>query len=360
MRYLNSLSQPHLTAWMSIGIIVCLLVTISFSFACTKLVWDTDDFGVIISRTEDFGFPTEPSLEVRAKGQTYKDPNSNNPVIWTSKYSSIISTLAHFTAVEGINEAGLSMSALSLDEETNTRPIEGQQDLMNTLLVPYVVDNFKTVNEVVNNIGKINIYKHLLNGSIVGGHYMVQDKSGDSAVIEILDGKFKIYHGPENNVLTNSPAYNFQLKNWEKLKPKSTRDIIGSFPLPGNAESSQRFVRGKYMLEALPTPTSYINAILTLESALPSSAINIPYKHKKGKMIKTASQYSITYGLNQKIIYFQYRYQNSFTLFSTDFNKLNDGKNYTLDATRADLAGDVTGEYKEGLGVMQLYLVKHS
>ena len=326
--------------------------------ACTKMAWNTEDFGVFIARSEDFDFDTKPTIEVRASGQRYISPGElRRPATWTSRYSSIMITMLGVTSVEGFNEKGLSISALSLDEDSDEAPVDGDQsELSNILIVPYVLDNYATVTEAVEGLDKLRIVQARLSDTLKAeGHYSIQDSSGDSAVIEIIDGVFKAYHGPQYNVMTNSPAYNHHLAAWDQLKPASAADYVGSFPLPGNTSSEDRFIRAKYMLEALPQPSSYINGLLKVHSALPIVPVSIVGKIVDGKPVRSATQYSTAYNLTQKVLYLRYQYGDTFTQYHVDFNKLNNGKNYHLDAAIPSLAGDVTGRLNEGAGVMTLY-----
>lgn len=329
--------------------------------ACTKLMWNTDDYGVFIARTEDFSFPVLPTLEVRAKGQEYKSPGDSSIVAkWTSKYSSIMATLLGVTSVEGFNEKGLSVSALSLNEDSD-EPITNkkEEELINILIIPYALDNFATVKEAITGIEKLRIYRaDMTPTQKFDGHYALQDRTGDSAVIEIVDGNFKAYHSNKYNVCTNSPTYDQHLAAWEIAKPKNKSEFTRSFPLPGNRSSQDRYIRGKYIVEALPLPSSYINGILSINSALPTSPVSCELKIIDGKPITKATsttQYSAIYNLDEKIMHIRYQYGDTFTQFKVNFNKLNDGKNYVLDITNSELAGDVTSKFTEQKGIMELY-----
>jgi choloylglycine hydrolase len=44
------------------------------------------------------------------------------------------------------------------------------------------------------------------------------DAAGDSAIVEIQDGKVVIFHGREFTILTNNPAYQEQLANAARYK----------------------------------------------------------------------------------------------------------------------------------------------
>ncbi|MFK7729991.1 MAG: linear amide C-N hydrolase [Pseudomonadales bacterium] len=335
------------------------LILSAHTQGCTKLVWATDEFGVFIARSEDFDFHTKPMLEVRARGQHYVSPGEGTQnAEWTSKYSSLMITLLDITSVEGFNEKGLSVSALSLDEDSDEAPTPGEEvELNNVMIVPYVLDNFATVKEAVAGLESLRIVRGDLSDTLKAeGHYAIQDNTGDSAIIEIVAGKFKAYHDKKYNVVTNSPTYDQHLSAWEQLKPSKPSEFVGSFPIPGNTSSADRFIRGKYMLEALPQPSSHINGILKVNSALPVVPVSIVGRVVDGQAFTSATQYTATYNLGEQVLYIRYQYEDVFTQYHVNFKTLNDGKNYLLDATNPTLAGDVTARFTEGNRVMQRYV----
>ncbi len=62
--------------------------------------------------------------------------------------------------------------------------------------------------------------------------------------------------------------------------------------------------------------------------------------------------------LDQKVMNVRYQYDDSYTQYSVDFNKLNDGHNYTIKADLPDLFGDISSLLEEGDGVMGQHLAK--
>ena len=90
-----------------------------------------------------------------------------------------------------------------------------------------------------------------IDGRKSGVHLALEDPTGDSAVIEYLNGKPTIHHGREFTVLTNSPPYEQQLENLKQYD-----GFGGDKKLPGTTEAADRFVRGAYYLKHLTKPTS--------------------------------------------------------------------------------------------------------
>ncbi|MDE4955335.1 linear amide C-N hydrolase, partial [Francisella tularensis] len=76
----------------------------------------------------------------------------------------------------------------------------------------YVLCNFATVKEVLDNINIYQIYKPPIeiNGkeSNIPVHYMVEDKTGDSSLIEYINGKLTVHINVK--AISNEPSYDEQ------------------------------------------------------------------------------------------------------------------------------------------------------
>ncbi len=74
------------------------------------------------------------------------------------------------------------------------------------------------------------------------------DATGDSAIVEIENGKMVIFHGPEYRILTNPPAYQAEIDNAAKYKNVKPDE------LPVSWSGADRFVRADFFLRHLPKP----------------------------------------------------------------------------------------------------------
>ena len=73
-------------------------------------------------------------------------------------------------------------------------------------------------------------------GRLAKVHLSLSDASGDSAILEWLDGELVIHHGPEYRTMTNVPPYDQQLaikRYWQDVNPRET--------LSGTTRSPDRF-----------------------------------------------------------------------------------------------------------------------
>jgi choloylglycine hydrolase len=87
----------------------------------------------------------------------------------------------------------------------------------------------------------------LPNGRPAALHLSISDASGDSAILQYIDGELEIHHSREYDVMTNSPPFDEQLAlvNYWRL-------IGGDKFLPGTISAADRFVRTDYLLKSTP------------------------------------------------------------------------------------------------------------
>ena len=136
-----------------------------------------------------------------------------HPAQWTSRYGSVtFNQYGRELAHGGMNEAGLVIEGMALYDtiypKTDSRPFVHRSQW-----AQYQLDNFKTVEEVINNDSKIRI-SPIYSGP--GTHFMVSDRAGKCANIEFLNGIMIVHTGPEMpvRVLANDP-YAESLEIWK-------------------------------------------------------------------------------------------------------------------------------------------------
>jgi choloylglycine hydrolase len=113
----------------------------------------------------------------------------------------------------------------------------------------YILSNYATVAEAVEAMEKDPVYFVPCNFGPGGAahpsvHLSLTDPTGDSAVMEYLDGKVVVHHGKKYQVMTNSPTYEKQLTlndYWSRMDNTKV--------LPGSHQSEDRFVRASYYLK---------------------------------------------------------------------------------------------------------------
>jgi hypothetical protein len=87
-----------------------------------------------------------------------------------------------------MNEEGLYIWEMSFD--TRYPSDENQPVLFQMLWMQYQLDNFRTVEEVIENVSRVSIDGW-------GWHYFVADRSGKTAVIDFIGGRAVVYTGED-------------------------------------------------------------------------------------------------------------------------------------------------------------------
>lgn len=185
-----------------------------------------------------------------------------NPLRWISKYGSVVMTGFDGGVSDGINEQGLAAHMLTL-VAVEHEPKDDRPELSDALWVQYVLDNFKTVKDVVqaHKDGKFRLVAVTAPawGLLVtlGSHLAVEDSTGDSAIFEYVNGKLVVHHGPEYTVMTNDPPFDEMLQRMKKYKA-----FGGTQGLPGESlEGEYRFARLAAYIKTLPEPKKYTEAV---------------------------------------------------------------------------------------------------
>jgi choloylglycine hydrolase len=110
--------------------------------------------------------------------------HTGRPANWTSKYGSVtFNQNGKNMPYGGMNEKGLVVEMLWLD--LTKFNIDEEKDYVNELeWIQYQLDNYESVGEVLDHLNDLKIYP--LKGKI---HYILTDGTGESVIIEYLNGK---------------------------------------------------------------------------------------------------------------------------------------------------------------------------
>ena len=101
-------------------------------------------------------------------------------------------------------------------------------------------------------------------------HLSLSDASGDSAIIEYIDGNQVIHHNRSYQVMTNSPIFEHQLALNTYWK-----EIGGTVMLPGTNRASDRFARASFYVNAIPKSENPVEAIASVFSVIRN--VSVPY-----------------------------------------------------------------------------------
>lgn len=158
-------------------------------------------------------------------------------VCWTSKYGSVsFNFIASQTSWGGMNEAGLAISSMRLEEGSKGPEPDRRPWILIHYWLQYVLDNFSTVEEVMASDSTMRIVGP---GRIP--HYLVSDRYGNCATIEFIDGKMVTHSGMNLPVraLANTP-YDRSISEWNEISMQRKQGK----PVPVMGTTSRgRFIR---------------------------------------------------------------------------------------------------------------------
>jgi len=261
---------------LSAGIAVLMAASLQISSvaqACTRFVYQSGD-GIITARSMDWKLDVGTNLWVFPRGMKRSGEAGPNSIEWTSKLGSVIATGYDLSTTDGMNEAGLVANVLWLVESAYPVHDGSKPGLTIAAWAQYVLDNFATVQDAVDTLAKEPFT--IVTDSVPGEerlatlHLSLSDASGDSAIIEYIDGKQVIHHSRDYPVMTNSPTFEKQLALNEYWK-----QIGGTVMLPGTNRASDRFARASFYVQAIPQSTDPVEAIASAFSVIRN--VSVPF-----------------------------------------------------------------------------------
>ena len=161
---------------------------------------------------------------------------------------------------EASNEDGLSIAGLNFPG--NACYFNPKEDYINIAvfeLIPWILGSFKTVDELMPYLNKLNITNITYNESMPTGelHWIISDQN-KCIVLEQMNDGLHIYDN-KFGVLTNNPPFSYHEMNMvnyinlspnypfnrvsDKIELKPYAQGIGAFGLPGDCSPTSRFVK---------------------------------------------------------------------------------------------------------------------
>jgi penicillin V acylase-like amidase (Ntn superfamily) len=315
--------------------------------ACTR-VMSNDNGPVLVARTMDWPESTEPVLTVMPRGLKHDGGRlgpvqlvKDNPLVWTSKYGSLVTTVYGLGAADGVNERGLAAHMLFLNAADFGPRDPAKPALHAGLWAQYLLDNARTVPEALALLDKVSLVMAEARGSRTTVHLAIEDASGDSAIIEYIGGKPVVHHGREYRVMTNDPTYDEQLvllKHMDFSHPSSTT------PLPGNVNPRDRFQRASYFLAMLPKPATEREGVAGLFAIARNVSVPFGAPYKDFGIYNT--EYRTVTDITNKIYFFELT--TSPNVIWADLAKLHfdmDAPVMSLNPAKANLSGDVSQRF---------------
>ena len=191
---------------------------------CTHVNISSNKNNFYWGRTLDTSFnPFDIDSKVTIVPKNFTLDTQSNP--WKTKYSFLGITLSNSTLFfDGVNEKGLAggllfLNACTWDKKDNIEK-EGLTAINSGEIIPWILSNFESVNEIKENISKVAVtgddipsLGELGKGNPITAHYTFTDKMGNSVVLEPTNnGRFRVF---DNNVgvMTNNPIFDWHMTN---------------------------------------------------------------------------------------------------------------------------------------------------
>lgn len=227
------------------------VLTLPTADACTRFTYHGPNQTYLTGRSMDFKDPIVSNLWVFPRGVKRDGVAGPRSVGWTSRYGSLIVSGYEIATVDGMNEAGLNANMLWLANARYAADDGKTQRISLSIWAQYYLDQFATVAEAIghtraNPLAVVSGEVPGRPGSLAPLHLSLSDATGDSAILEWIDGKLVIHHDRKYRVMTNEPAYDEQLaitEYWRGVDPRTF--------LPGTNRASDRFVRASYYADAV-------------------------------------------------------------------------------------------------------------
>ncbi|AHI06296.1 putative choloylglycine hydrolase [Bdellovibrio bacteriovorus W] len=339
------------SAWMSAGMgLVFAFTSMPLSSeACTRAVYHGVGNNIITGRTMDWKEDVHTNIWILPRGVARDGAAGATSAKWTSKYGSVIASGYDISSTDGMNEKGLVANLLWLAESEYPKPVKGKSHLAISLWAQYVLDNYATVKEAVEELRKepFDVVTAEVPGQkrLATLHLSISDATGDSAIVEYINGKQVIHHDKKYQVMTNSPTFEKQLalnSYWE--------DIGGTVMLPGTNRAADRFARASFYINAIPKSKDPVVALASVFSVVRN--VSVPYGITTPGQPNISSTRWRTVSDHSRKLYF---FESALTpnTFWVDLKKIDfaqGAKTMVLDLgkdQRNIFSGDATASFKE-------------
>ncbi|WHP06316.1 linear amide C-N hydrolase [Acinetobacter corruptisaponis] len=316
--------------------------------ACTRAVYLGNNDHTITARSMDWKVDVGTNLWIMPSGVNRDSNAGPKSLKWKAKYGSVIATGYDISTTDGMNEAGLVANVLWLVESQYPDTKQSNKPQLSiSAWAQYALDNFSTVSEAVSALEKEPF--DLITDSVPGEqrlatlHLSLSDKTGDSAIIEYINGKQVIHHDKKYQVMTNSPTFDQQLalnSYWQQ--------IGGTVMLPGTNRAADRFARASFYINAIPKNDNAKEAIASVFSVIRNASV--PYGLNTAEEPNISSTRWRTVADHKQQLYF-FESAVSPNVFWVDLKKINfkNGVTRKLDLGKDQqnsFAGDATDQFK--------------
>lgn len=178
----------------------------------------------VVARTMDWYVTDDAVVKGHGRNVAARAAGTPNAAEYRAKYASLqFHSFESGLVIEAMNEKGLQGSILFLEDSRLPEPKPDRKDVDPSEFISYAVSNFATVQEIIDDLDRINFIPAVMDIPGAGGekldyqpdrwpgHFAFADASGDKVIIEFIRHEVRYYHGPENDAMTNEPPYETHL-----------------------------------------------------------------------------------------------------------------------------------------------------
>ena len=272
----------HRTRSGGIALVAVILMTAfpSPSPACTGITIKPRDGSVIFARTLEFAVDIKSNVIVvpRGREQIGSTPEGRPGLRWRTRYATVgMNACGRPLFADGLNEKGLHVGVFYFPGYAQYQAITAADEgraLAPHELAGFLLGTSANVDEAVEaaraaRVGTV-VFKEF--GFVPPLHFIVNDASGRSVVLEHLGGELKVHRNPLG-VMSNSPAFDWHMTNLSNYVNLTVSDVPsldlagvelkvlgqggGLLGLPGDFTPPSRFVRAvAFSRSALPVETA--------------------------------------------------------------------------------------------------------
>jgi len=339
-----------LTAFSALFVMTAALIPWPNAEACSRILWNDNKLAVVVARTMDWPETTEPILTVFPRGMQRDGGRAGSQVVvkenaarWVSKYGSMIIQVYGIGTSDGFNEPGLGVHMLYL-RATDFGPRDMSKPGVHAVLwAQYLLDNAATVEEAVALLKDVQIVMIESHGHKATVHLAIEDATGDSAIIEYLNGKLVVHHGRQYQIMTNDPTYDEQLALLKKQDfSKPSMDL----PIPGNVNPRDRFQRAAYFKAVLQEPRNEREAVASVLAI--ARNVSVPFGAPYRGFGVYNTEFRTVINLTNKRYFFELTdHPNVIWADLSKFDLNKDAPVKILDPHDSELSGNVSGKFRQ-------------
>ncbi len=245
-------------------------------FACTGITIKPNDGSVLFARTLEFAQDIHSNAIIIPRGMKFvgSTPDGSPGLPWTTRYGAVgMNACGLPVFADGLNEKGLQVGVFYFPDYARYQPI-GEQERDRSLapqeLSGFLLGTCASVEEAVKAAESVRVGEVTFSefGFVLPLHYIVNDASGESVVLEYVDGDLKVHPNPLG-VMSNSPTFDWHMTNLSNYVNLSVTNLP---PLDLSGTKLPSLGQGSGML-GLPgdftPPSRFIRAVAFSKSALP-------------------------------------------------------------------------------------------